>query len=377
MQALIANVMDPRLIDLLQQWRGLTPFGDSINGILAGLTAHQDHLLIVDSEGSSNRYVHYGKAFVAHFGIDLTNQVIDALPNDILPLDRRGMLAFEYRSARRLGRPLWRSYTANFADGQLQTWQRLVLPAGEDKLIVGAYPVGLFVEGEAAKADPGEALLRLLIERIPVVMNADGQVDDLALSLRTFSDTHQQVSELEVLANRDELTGVANRRHFHMVASLELEHARVMRRSFAMIALDIDHFKQINDRWGHASGDAALQAFVAACQVGLREGDVFGRLGGEEFAVALPNTTLQKALIIAERLRRQVEGLKVAGPNGQEIGLTVSVGVTAAHFAEQQEGGNFIKMTELLARADDALYQAKAQGRNRIIAAGADTPPGP
>jgi diguanylate cyclase (GGDEF)-like protein len=360
--------MDARLVDLLTRWQEAGSAA-VIHEPLRHFAAHADHLLVIDVvDGVRNRYSHYGSAFVDHFGADLGGCVIDVLPADILPAERRGMLEFEYAFARRVQKPLWRSYTALFGGERSETWQRLVLPAGNGRLVVGAYPLP---ENAAAAADGGAALLRLVIERVPVVLDETGAVDDLALSLRTFCDTNQHVAELEVLATRDPLTGVANQRHFHHLAALELNHARRMDRSFALLAMDIDHFKRINDTWGHAVGDQALKGFVAACRVALREYDVLGRVGGEEFAVALPNTGLDGAHVIAERLRLQVEEMVIRPPGGEPFELTVSVGVAASSPAsrEAEEADGPIEVPALLARADAALYRAKAHGRNRVVMA--------
>jgi diguanylate cyclase (GGDEF)-like protein len=352
MLGLVAAVMDARLADMLARWPGT---GADPLDVLA---THADHLLVIEAAGTSYRYLHYGSAFVAHFGTDLTGQVIDVVPPDILPADRRGMLEFEYAFARRAQRPLWRSYTADFG-ARVETWQRLVLPAGPDKLVVGAYPV----EPPPA-ADAASALLRLVIERVPVVLRPDGGVADLALSLRAFSDTRRQVAELEELATRDALTGVANLRHFHHLAALERNHAQLMGRPFALLALDIDHFKAINDRFGHAGGDTALKAFAGVCREALRECDILGRIGGEEFAVALPNTGLDGACTIAERLRALVERLAIPHPGAEPLHFTVSIGVASCTYGD----GPAPEVADLLARADKALYCAKEAGRNRVVA---------
>jgi diguanylate cyclase (GGDEF)-like protein len=359
MHELVAQVMDARLLDLLTRWRAAGP-APVIAEPARTFSGHAEHLLVIDAEGGSNRYSHYGAAFTRHFGSDLTGCVIDVLPAHILPAERRGMLEFEYTFARQVSLPLWRSYTAQFGD-RTETWQRLVLPVGEGRLAVGAYPVEL-----PETADSASALLRLMIDRVPVVLDGDGGIRDLALSLKSFCDTQQHVAELEVLATRDPLTGVANLRHFHHLASLELDHARRMGRSFSLLALDIDHFKAINDRWGHAAGDEALKAFVAACRVALREYDILGRVGGEEFAVALPNTGLDGARVIGERLRRQVEEMVVRPAKGEMFDLTVSVGITAEPTLPS---GALLDIPGLLAQADAALYRAKAMGRNRVVVA--------
>lgn len=359
MPTLIAKVMDSRLLDLLGLWQAEN--GNAIADPASRFASHAGHLLVIDADPAGNRYVHYGSAFTRHFGADLTGCVIDVLPADILPAERRGMLEFEYAYARQVGNPLWRSYTAPFGEGRVETWQRLVLPAGGGRLVVGAYPVAM-----NGPDDEAAALLRLAIERVPVVLGPDGAVTDLALSLRAFCDTQQHMAELEILATRDPLTGIANRRHFHHLAGLELDHARRMGRSFGLLALDLDHFKGINDTWGHAAGDEALKAFVAACRVCLREYDILGRVGGEEFAIALPNTGLDGARVIAERLRRQVEEAVVRPVQGKVFDMTVSIGVACCGPADALLPDAPLDVSALLARADAALYRAKASGRNRV-----------
>ncbi len=353
MRDIVARVMDPRLADLLSTWRTA---GAVATDPVACFATHAAHLLVIETEGGTNCYAHYGKAFTTCFGQDLTGQVIDLLPPDILPADRRFMLEFEYGFVRRTGRPLWRSYTALFGQDLPQTWQRLVLPAGGGRLVVGAYPVEA-----AAAGDGAEALLRMVIDRVPMILAEDGGIEDMALSLGAFCDTSRHMAELEELATRDPLTGISNRRHFEHLAGLELDHARRMGRSFALLALDIDHFKRINDTWGHAAGDEALRVFTNACRLALREYDILGRIGGEEFAVALPNTGPDGARVIAERLRAAVEELVVRPAKGNVFNLTVSIGT-----AQMREDD--LVVATLLERADQALYRAKNAGRNRVEA---------
>ncbi|CAA7622221.1 Response regulator [Candidatus Terasakiella magnetica] len=367
MPHLVAAVMDPRLQDLLAQWRDGRDAADPV----ARFAAHAEHLLVIDCDGPRNRYSHYGQAFIEHFGSDLTGRVIDVLPSEILPAERRGMLEFEYTFARRMGLPLWRSYTAVFADDKVETWQRLVLPMAEGRLIVGAYPV----VPDVGEPREDTSLLRLVVERVPVVLTNEGKIHDLALSLRAFCDSQRTMAELEVLATRDSLTGVANHRHFHHLASLELDHARRMGRSFSLLALDLDHFKRINDTWGHAAGDETLKVFVAACRQTLREYDILGRIGGEEFAVALPNTNADGARFIAERLRQQVEQAIISPATGEMCQITVSIGIAAYAGGDLlSTESSFPDVPALLVRADKALYRAKEMGRNYVVLASSDAP---
>ncbi|MCA1990187.1 MAG: GGDEF domain-containing protein [Desulfarculus sp.] len=162
-------------------------------------------------------------------------------------------------------------------------------------------------------------------------------------------------------ATLDPLTGLANRRKLEELAAKSLAVARRHGRPLALLMMDIDHFKQINDQRGHQAGDAALTALAEICQRQLREEDTLARFGGDEFVALLPHTDLDQALETAERLRSEVESF--GRPEGGPLpGLTISLGVSVF----QPGDSNF---AALLARADAALYQAKAQGRNRVCQA--------
>ena len=169
---------------------------------------------------------------------------------------------------------------------------------------------------------------------------------------------------LRRLSVTDPLTGVFNRRHFFEVAEQEVERARRHGRPTSLLALDIDHFKRINDTHGHAVGDEALRQFADACCGVLRTNDLLGRMGGEEFAVLLPETDLAAARLVAERIRARTAGLTLASGSAA-VRVTVSIGVSSCRSGERS-------VDSMLSCADEALYLAKAAGRNRVIAA-ADT----
>lgn len=168
-------------------------------------------------------------------------------------------------------------------------------------------------------------------------------------------------SQLRHLAVTDDLTGCLNRRAFFAAAEQEMERAARYGGFVSVLMIDLDHFKQVNDRHGHATGDRALKAATAAIRANLREIDGFGRLGGEEFAAMLPETPLAGALMVAERLRQAVASTPVALDDGETLNLTVSLGV-----AERDADETAVDL--VLARADTALYRAKAAGRNRVLA---------
>jgi diguanylate cyclase (GGDEF)-like protein len=163
--------------------------------------------------------------------------------------------------------------------------------------------------------------------------------------------------EHQAAARTDPLTGLANRRAFLEVAAGRLRRHRQGRRPAAVLMFDLDHFKRVNDRFGHAVGDRVLCAFARAAGAQLRAEDVISRIGGEEFAAFLPDTGAQEAVAAANRVR-------VAFANAAEdvggvlVGTTVSAGVALAGEDENLE--------PMLARADQALYAAKSRGRNRV-----------
>ena len=164
--------------------------------------------------------------------------------------------------------------------------------------------------------------------------------------------------ELRHQATTDTLTGISNRRHFLELAQNEMNRAKRLNHPLAIALLDIDHFKNINDTYGHAAGDQALSVFVTTCQQNLREIDVFARLGGDEFVILLPETDCDQAYTALERIRKAL----TAAPfdlAGQSVQITVSIGISS--LANERES-----LDAFLGRADEALYQVKEAGRNQI-----------
>lgn len=184
------------------------------------------------------------------------------------------------------------------------------------------------------------------------------------LSSRYFQSTdrlRQAHDQLAQLANTDVLTGISSRRSFLASLEAELTRARRHNESLSLLMLDIDHFKRVNDVHGHPIGDAVLKQFTATCAGMLRAHDLFGRLGGEEFAVALPHTDTEGALSVAEKIRTAIEQMPIATSVG-DIHITVSIGLAQADAGEHE-------VEQLIAQADKALYEAKHGGRNRVCAA--------
>ena len=168
-------------------------------------------------------------------------------------------------------------------------------------------------------------------------------------------------SELNRLATLDALTGIGNRRVFYARAEAELARCRRKNMPLSLLMIDLDRFKMINDQLGHAAGDDTLRRFVALVSPHLREYDFFARLGGEEFAVLLPEATEEVAIAIAERLRELAEAERLPAP-GFPTPTTASIG--AAQLIENEQS-----IDQLMHRADQALYAAKSSGRNRVVAA--------
>ncbi|MET0961324.1 MAG: GGDEF domain-containing protein [Noviherbaspirillum sp.] len=175
----------------------------------------------------------------------------------------------------------------------------------------------------------------------------------------------KMIAKYEYAANRDFLTGAWSRRAFWELAAREIDRVRRTGRSLSLLAIDIDHFKRINDTYGHAEGDAVLKQMVMTVEGRMRSIDYFGRIGGEEFAILMPDTGLEGAHIVAERLRVGLApGDGTAQPTGSAPAArpyTVSIGVAQLCDADS--------FHDLMQRADAALYQAKERGRNRVVCA--------
>jgi two-component system cell cycle response regulator len=177
-----------------------------------------------------------------------------------------------------------------------------------------------------------------------------------------LESTRADNQRLEALATTDPLTRLLNRRAFHERITEEVQRAHRYGSVVTLLLLDMDHFKQVNDTFGHLIGDAVLAQLASVMQASLRTVDVAARYGGEEFVAILPETALEGGIVIAERLRERVERHEFAGANGNPLRLTASLGVAAYPTAE-------VRSTEdLIARADAALYRAKAHGRNQVRA---------
>ncbi len=179
-----------------------------------------------------------------------------------------------------------------------------------------------------------------------------------ARSMSYFLRMRDYNRQLEQLASHDMLTGVLNARAYYAECEKSIQMATRTEQPFAVIFVDLDHFKRVNDTYGHAAGDAVLQAVANCLSKTVRNSDALGRIGGEEFSILMPNTNQSGAVQVAELLRKSVEALKPTF-EGKSLPITASIGVAACNAA-----GESMKMIQQ--RADEAMYVAKSLGRNRV-----------
>lgn len=210
------------------------------------------------------------------------------------------------------------------------------------------------LEAEMAKADLDQNLL----SKHPEADEIDAMRNELARLLNRLTD---QNAELEHLATTDGLTGLANRRRLFEHLEQEVYRAQRYDTALSLIMFDIDHFKRINDSWGHATGDWVLRKIARETRQLLRRTDKAGRYGGEEFVALLPETDLAEAMSLARRLNRQISCTVITPEHGSPIPVTISAGVATLAPGESGEA--------LIHRADQALYRAKQGGRDRVEAA--------
>jgi diguanylate cyclase (GGDEF)-like protein/PAS domain S-box-containing protein len=244
-------------------------------------------------------------------------------------------------------------------------------PEDRERLLAEYRRDGMVQDCEVCLRGPADSDLWVLLSLVPIAY--DGEPANLCTAV-DITARRQAEDLLRHAASTDHLTGLHSRGHFFALAQAALDRAHRDGLPLAVLMLDVDHFKGINDRHGHATGDVALRAVADACAATVREGDAIGRLGGEEFCVLMPGAAAAEAGRLAERLRRTLGVLRLASGTGAAVALTASLGV-----AERRDGD---RLDALMARADAALYAAKRAGRDRVRLAdgagreAADPPPG-
>jgi diguanylate cyclase (GGDEF)-like protein len=283
--------------------------------------------------------------------------VIDALSSHICVTDRHGVIIAVNRAWRRFGEENSGSCRSDVGAHYLRVCHTSSGP-GADEAHDFALGVRAVLMGESDLFQheypchsPTES--RWFLGRVtPLGVEQGGAV----ISHLNITDRKLTEFELAKLASTDPLTGLPNRRYFLEAASREVERVRRFGRLASVVMIDLDHFKTLNDTYGHAAGDEALRSVTRVCR--LRDIDVFARWGGEEFVAILPGTDEEGAFIVAEKLRCAVSGARVeVGSN--HIDVTASLGVAQVWAHDKA-------IEEALGRADDALYDAKKAGRNCV-----------
>ncbi|WP_170834551.1 GGDEF domain-containing protein [Magnetospirillum fulvum] len=218
------------------------------------------------------------------------------------------------------------------------------------------------------RLDTGERRLDVIIGRCRLTLPASSpdfrSIAPVGGRIGTITDITERKEierRLRELATTDDLTGALSRRAFFAAVEQEAERSSRYGSKMSLMMIDLDHFKQVNDRFGHAAGDRALKLAAQAMVEGLRDIDALGRMGGEEFAVLLPQTSLSGAIEVAERLRKSVAAIAIpVDPHPMTVQLTVSIGV-AERLDDESD------FDRVLSRADAALYRAKDEGRDRVV----------
>ncbi|PAV24951.1 diguanylate cyclase [Tamilnaduibacter salinus] len=210
---------------------------------------------------------------------------------------------------------------------------------------------------------------RFMYQNITIspLTNAQGDVQHVCLLIYDVTDAasgrqalERANRQLEALSQVDRLTGLLNRGTWETILIEELERHRRYGQDCALVMMDIDHFKQVNDVHGHLAGDEVLRMVANVFRECLRQVDIAGRYGGEEFALMLPETGNDGALLVCERLREAIEARSVTTLGGETLSVTVSLGVATVKASDRHH-------EEWLERADKALYEAKNTGRNRVV----------
>ena len=187
--------------------------------------------------------------------------------------------------------------------------------------------------------------------------------NNIGVQVAIWIENARLFSEMEKLAVTDNLTGINNRRQLFLLAQAALDRAIRYKHDLSIIMIDIDHFKEINDEYGHPVGDEILSSFTRLCTQNLRIVDIIGRYGGEEFLIIMPETDYQNAFDAAQRLLKQIEKMKIKIED-QTVHITASMGIVSLGKDERETRG--MTLDFLIHKADDALYRAKDAGRNQV-----------
>ena len=249
---------------------------------------------------------------------------------------------------------------------QGDTLSRLPTVSGYAEVVTLSRSLGALVtkltKSDVALEALNQSLERRVQERTQELLQINSVLQaEIEERQRVERERERLIAELRTMAETDNLTGALNRRSFFARANQEMLRAKRFGRSLAVIMLDVDHFKRVNDTYGHRVGDEVIRSVVACCRSSIREIDFLGRYGGEEFMILAQEVDDQMALLLAERLRENIENMSITTDKG-EISVTVSFGI--AVIREEM-----VDVAALINRADAALYEAKRAGRNRVAVA--------
>lgn len=217
-------------------------------------------------------------------------------------------------------------------------------------IVVRGFGNRLSLISRAMASDPGETRIREL------QLQGQDEIADMARALEVLLDKAVQLRDLSIM---DPLTQVYNRRRFFELATMEASRASRKKSPTVLLMMDLDHFKAINDTYGHAFGDKVLHETAQTCLKSIRTMDVFARYGGEEFVALLPEAVLHEGIVVAERIRQAIASRPFITDSGLEVFITMSLGLVATDLSRET-------VEQALKNADMALYQAKAEGRNRV-----------
>jgi diguanylate cyclase (GGDEF)-like protein/PAS domain S-box-containing protein len=319
---------------------------------------------------TARRLVIDDRQFVAGFCTDITNRahreqtlarhdrfsdsLIENIPGVFCVVDGEGNYVRWNSNRNRL---------TGLSDQELNHRNSLMAVAEEDR------PLAASRLREAIERGYSKAVLRVPSQdrgvRAFVTTGRRFYVGDIPYIVGVGIDTTDELAELAAMkleAHTDALTHIAARGHFMELATDEFARCRRYGHPLSVWMVDLDHFKDVNDTYGHQAGDVVLRSFVEVCQRAVRDWDTMGRMGGEEFAVVMPETESAKALLVAERLRQSVATTAVSVGAEESVSITVSIGIAAANADDTD-------VHAVLERADRALYKAKHSGRDKVCLA--------
>lgn len=281
--------------------------------------------------------------------------ILDQLPDVLYRTDMQGIITMispvcfdilGFGREEMLGTPLSDYYNIR---GDRQKIVRAIFEAG-----------GKAIRIESALRHKDGSIVWVLTNAF-VRFDSGGQPVSIEGLARDISERKRMEDQLIALSRTDGLTGAYSRGHFMDRSEEVINMMRRYQHPVSMMVADLDHFKTINDKYGHHAGDLALKAFTSVCRQEIRESDILGRLGGEEFGLMLPETTIQHAQVLAERIRKAASALEIT-LDGHTIGITVSIGLVELSTEDAS-------LDSVIRRADLAMYQAKAAGRNQVVTA--------